>query len=232
MTGKFCLKWNDFQSNIASAFSECQTKTNFQDVTLVSDDYKQISAHRVILSACSGYFQNVLSQNAHSHPLLCLDGITFSELSNVLDYIYTGELQLHHEDLERFLQIAQRLQLQGLLSSEALEQNEEIEADIEDSESKTLSVQTKEKKIISFNSSDFPSIEQLDLYIEQQIIRNDAGYMCNICNIKTNGKRDMKEHIEIHIDGLSFDCNICGRIMRTRKNLRIHKIRVCNKNTK
>ena len=115
MTGKFCLKWNDFQSNIASTFSECQTKTNFQDVTLVSDDYKQISAHRVILSACSGYFQNVLSQNAHSHPLLCMDGITFSELSNVLDYIYTGELQLHHEDLERFLQIAQRLQLQGLL---------------------------------------------------------------------------------------------------------------------
>ena len=93
---------------------KCQTKTNFQDVTLASNDLKQISAHRVVLSAGSGYFNNLLSQNSHSHPLLCLDGINFSELNNVLDFMYTGELQINQEDLDRFLQIAQRLQLQGL----------------------------------------------------------------------------------------------------------------------
>ena len=111
MSEKFSLKWNDFQSNITSAFRQFQTKTNFQDVTLASDDLKQISAHRVVLSAGSGYFNNLLSQNSHSHPLLCLDGINFSELNNVLDFIYTGELQIKQEDLDRFLQIAQRLQL-------------------------------------------------------------------------------------------------------------------------
>merc|ERR1712189_20445 len=113
--------------NVTSAFSILRTKTNFQDVTLVSNGHKQISAHRVVLTACSGYFNDVLSQNTHSHPLLCLDGIDFSELSNVLDYIYNGELQIYQEDLERFLYIAKKLQLQGLLSSEDKKQEEKIE---------------------------------------------------------------------------------------------------------
>ena len=72
----------------------------------------------MVLVACSEYFNNVLSQNTHSHPLLCMDGINFSELNNVLDYIYNGEVSIYQEDLDRFLQIAQKLQLQGLLSTE------------------------------------------------------------------------------------------------------------------
>ena len=66
-----------------------------------------------------------MSQNTHSHPLLCLEGINFSELSNVIDYIYYGELQIYQEDLDRFLQIAQRLQLQGLLTSEEHEEEDD-----------------------------------------------------------------------------------------------------------
>ena len=106
MTEKFVLQWNNFQSNLTSVFSQLRGETNFQDVTLVSDDQRQISAHRVVLSACSVYFKNILSLNSHSHPLLCLEGINFSELSNVIDYIYYGESQIYQEDLGRFLQIA------------------------------------------------------------------------------------------------------------------------------
>ena len=63
--------------------------------------HKQIFAHRVVLTASSGYFNDVLSQNSHSHPLLCLDGINFSELNNILDFIYNGELQIYQEDVDR-----------------------------------------------------------------------------------------------------------------------------------
>merc|ERR1712189_96840 len=129
MSEKISFKWNDFHSNITLAFSQFQKNTNFQDVTLISDDHKQISAHRVILSAGSGYFNNVLSGNAHSHPLLCLDGINSSELNSVLDFIYTGELQLYHEDLDRFLTVAKKLQLQGL---EECEEKVKIETSLDD----------------------------------------------------------------------------------------------------
>ena len=242
MSEKFCLKWNDFQSNVTSAFSILRTKSNFQDVTLVSDDHKQISAHRVVLTACSGYFNDVLSQNTHSHPLLCLDGIDFSELSNVLDYIYNGELQIYQEDLERFLQIAQKLQLQGLLSSEDHEQKEKIE-ELTSFESEITepngmnttvkTIQTGEKKIISMRSGDFQNIEELDAFIDQQITKTDEGHTCNICKNKTSRQRGhIKEHIEVHINGLSFNCDLCGKTYSSRLNLRIHKSKICNKKYK
>ena len=50
--------------------------------------------------------------------------INFAELNNVIDYIYKGELQIYQEDLDRFLKIAQRLQLEGLLSTKEHEQRE------------------------------------------------------------------------------------------------------------
>ena len=75
MMEKFCIKWNSFQSNVASAIGQYRENSNYQDVTLVSDDQNQISAHRIVLSAFSGYFNNVLSQITHQYPFLCMDGI-------------------------------------------------------------------------------------------------------------------------------------------------------------
>ena len=239
MSEKFCLKWNDFQSNVTSAFSLLRTKTIFQDVTLVSDDHKQISAHRVVLVACSEYFNNVLSQNSHSHPLLCLDGINFSELNNVLDYIYNGEVNINQEDLDRFLQVAQKLEIQGLLNTKEKEMENKIElideptileAGIVESVNKHLTGKTKERKTISMNSKDFQSIEELDNYIEHQIIKTDGGSKCNICYKTSKQRWNIKEHVEMmHIIGLSFECNFCGKKMSSRNTLRTHKSRICNK---
>ena len=43
---KFCLRWNDFESNISSAFRELREDKDFFDVTLACDD-DQIQAHKV-----------------------------------------------------------------------------------------------------------------------------------------------------------------------------------------
>ena len=145
----------------------------------------------MVLVACSEYFNDILSQNTHSHPLLCLDGINFSELNNVLDYIYNGEVNIYQEDLDRFLQIALKLQLRGLLSAEENVQEKKIEVrdeptilegNIAESVNMHLTGQTQEKKIVTMNSEVFQSIEDLDFYIEQQIIKTNSGSKCNICN--------------------------------------------------
>jgi hypothetical protein len=54
-TEKFCLRWNDFENNISSAFRELRDDKDFFDVTLACDD-EQLQAHKVILSACSPFF--------------------------------------------------------------------------------------------------------------------------------------------------------------------------------
>jgi len=58
---KFCLRWNDFESNISTAFQELREDKDFFDVTLACDE-SQIQAHKVILSACSQFFRTVLKK--------------------------------------------------------------------------------------------------------------------------------------------------------------------------
>ena len=45
---KFCLRWNDFESNISGAFRELRDDKDFFDVTLACED-EQIQAHKVAI---------------------------------------------------------------------------------------------------------------------------------------------------------------------------------------
>ena len=115
MAKKFNLKWKGFQSNVTNTFKTLRTFEHFYDVTLVSDDQQQVSAHKVVLSSSSEYFKNILMSNKHSHPMLCLSGVNQEDLKNILDYVYNGEIQIYQDQLDQFLNIAQRFQLEGLM---------------------------------------------------------------------------------------------------------------------
>jgi len=111
---KFCLKWNDFEANISSAFREIRDDKDFFDVTLACENDEQISAHKVILSACSPFFRNILRRNQHQHPLLYLKGVKYSDLLSVLNFMYHGEVNVAQEELNDFLSIAEELRVKGL----------------------------------------------------------------------------------------------------------------------
>jgi len=110
---KFCLRWNDFESNISVAFRELREDKDFFDVTLACDD-EQIQAHKVILSACSPFFRSILKRNPHSHPLLYLRGVKYSDLLSVLNFMYHGEVNVAQEDLNSFLAVAEDMKVKGL----------------------------------------------------------------------------------------------------------------------
>ena len=115
---KFCLRWNDFESNISVAFSELREEKDFLDVTLVCKE-DQIQAHKVILSACSPFFRSLLKRNPHAHPLIYLKGVTLSNLQAVLDFIYRGEANVTKEDLNSFLAVAEELKIKGLTGNQS-----------------------------------------------------------------------------------------------------------------
>jgi len=110
---KFCLRWNDFESNISVAFRELREEKDFFDVTLACED-SQVSAHKVILSACSPFFRNVLRKNPHQHPLLYLKGVKYQEMLSVLNFMYQGEVNVAQEELNSFLAVAEDLRVKGL----------------------------------------------------------------------------------------------------------------------
>jgi len=110
---KFCLRWNDFESNISVAFRELRDDKDFFDVTLACDD-EQIQAHKVILSACSPFFRQILRRNVHQHPLLYLKGVKYTDIQSVLNFMYHGEVNVAQEDLNSFLAVAEELRVKGL----------------------------------------------------------------------------------------------------------------------
>ena len=234
MSEKFCLKWNDFHSNVSKSFSSLRHENDFYDVTLVSDDQKQISAHKVVLSACSEYFKNILKKNKHQNPLLCLEGISSDDLNNILDYVYHGEVNIYQDNLDRFFNIAERFKLEGLLSNNTAKEDEEVDEtkyflndtknivtdEIEICEENKMAPQ---KMKMTFGSEEFSNIEDLDAKILELIERDiGKGWKCTICNKATRDKTSAKEHVEIHFEGLSFPCSECDAVLRSRNSLRFH----------
>ena len=118
MSEKLCLQWNEFQDNVKSAFGNLRESTDFADVTLACEDGHQIEAHKVILAASSPFFQNILKNSKHSHPLIFMRGVKADELAAMVDFMYYGEANVYRQNLASFLVISEELQLQGLKSSD------------------------------------------------------------------------------------------------------------------
>ena len=125
---KFSVRWNDFKENISSDFSNLRDDTNFTDVTLISEDGQNIETHKVILSASSPFFMNILKNNKHSHPLIYLKGFKAKDIYSLLDFVYYGVADVYQENLEGFLALAEELQLKGLTggTEEKQEQKKEV----------------------------------------------------------------------------------------------------------
>jgi len=259
MSEKFSLKWNDFQSNVSRTFSQLRSEEEFFDVSLVSDDQKMVSAHKLVLSASSPYFKHILTTNKHSHPLLCLDGVSSAELQCVLDYIYQGEVQIYQEQLDRFLVVAQRLKLEGLISQDEEQEikvNETTEIYVEnnfETDKKSVTTPTRMKNIksetpqserrrprqsvssslaVAGSFSDLNTAE-IDQKIEEHLVRTEDGtYSCGFCGkagnptLKSwNQRQNMRNHVETHMEGLSFPCQSCDKTFRSRNAASAHKSR-------
>ena len=55
---QYCLRWNNHQHNLLSVFEDLLNHEAFVDVTLACDGLN-LKAHKMVLSACSPYFQSM-----------------------------------------------------------------------------------------------------------------------------------------------------------------------------
>merc|ERR1719186_519096 len=108
------ISWKEFACDIKESFCEQRERQCFVDVTLVGDDGFQIQAHKVILSAASKFFDEVLKKSNHQSTIIYLKGVKSSELKCLVDYIYKGKACIVQDDLKSFLKTAHDLQVKGV----------------------------------------------------------------------------------------------------------------------
>ena len=133
---QFCLRWNDFQTNMVASFKHLRDEKSFCDVTIATEG-QHTKAHKMILCACSPYFKNLLEQNPAKHPIIILKDVPFQHLTAILEFMYAGEVNvaqvnimitmyvktLLHDDplqdqLPAFLKTAEKLKIKGLAEGE------------------------------------------------------------------------------------------------------------------
>jgi len=113
----FQLQWNQFEDNLATSFQALRNEGELYDVTLACDD-DQVEAHKMILSASSGFFKTILKRNPHAHPLLYLKGVKIQNLRSLLDFMYLGKANVAQDQVETFLKLGEELNVKGLVSNQ------------------------------------------------------------------------------------------------------------------
>jgi len=239
---KLCLKWNDFQENVTSAFGERRQDREFADVTLACEDGQQVEAHKVILASSSPFFLDILTRNKHPHSLIYMRGVKFVDLVALVDFLYLGEANVYQENLDSFIAIAEELKLKPagnqtfeeelaplLVSKQKPKTKKEPSVQYSKNEPKA------KKEVAGTVSVAEPTVAADLEGVEEQINSmmelggtimvgnsNRVARVCTVCG-KEGQHTDIKRHIEaVHITGASHTCNICGKTSRSQNSLRQH----------
>ncbi|XP_028033874.1 zinc finger and BTB domain-containing protein 24-like isoform X2 [Bombyx mandarina] len=113
MSQQYSLRWNNHQPNFISMFTTLLNTQTLVDVTLAAEG-KHLQAHKVVLSACSTYFQALFVDNPSRHPIVILKDVTFADLRTMVDFMYYGEVNVTEEQLPQVLDTAKLLKIKGL----------------------------------------------------------------------------------------------------------------------
>ncbi|GLV39503.1 jim lovell [Carabus blaptoides fortunei] len=115
----YSLRWNNHQSHILSAFDALLQAETLVDVTLVCAE-TSVRAHKVVLSACSPFFQRIFSENPCKHPVIVLKDFHGWEVQAIVDFMYKGEISVGQEQLQNLIKAAESLQVRGLAHQDQL----------------------------------------------------------------------------------------------------------------
>ena len=222
------------------------------DVTIACED-DQIEAHKVIISAASKVFRNILKKNPHKHPLLYFHDVTKEAMELVLHFVYSGQVTVPLNSVENFFRVANNLKVEslievkdkstGLIRSDTKddvsdEKNEEFNDNIKD---ETLPLTVGEQsieeeldmniKMESINDNEATSDhKEINTKVESLIVKSEDGtWGCKECNYTSIKRSYVRAHVEQHISGYSHPCNLCSKVCKTRAYLRTHKIRCVRK---
>jgi len=247
----FCLRWNDFEVNFSNALYDLKEEKDFSDVTLACAD-NQVEAHKVILAASSPFFKRILKENPHRHPLIYLKGIKYSDVEAVLKFIYQGEVNVEQANLETFLEVAEELEVKGLVPDKNIcdgvgskmlsskprtnmqlptNQSSAPRSNIQSTVQTNVqpSSQTEQENSTSMNNRVVHvKVESKDTFTAAEQEQNDVESLNHIQDDEMQnslGYGGVENDLHGYCSKVSvghYQCNLCGKISSNRNNAFLH----------
>ncbi|CAG0889508.1 unnamed protein product [Darwinula stevensoni] len=117
------LKWSNHKSSFLEVLDYLLERGLFVDVTLASEEGEKYAVHKIVLCACSPYFQKLLADNRCEHPIVILKDVKSKEMRALIEFMYKGEICVAQSDLDSLLRTAECLQIRGLCETQTSSTN-------------------------------------------------------------------------------------------------------------
>ncbi|KAK2701952.1 hypothetical protein QYM36_019410 [Artemia franciscana] len=116
---EFRLKWNNHQPTLIAVLDRLLVNQTLVDITLAAEG-QTLKAHKLVLSACSPFFHDLLSNYTGRDMVVFLKDVRFVELQALIDYMYKGEVSIAQHNLASLIQTAESLKIKGLAEPDDL----------------------------------------------------------------------------------------------------------------
>ncbi|XP_076686412.1 uncharacterized protein LOC143378499 [Andrena cerasifolii] len=118
----FNLTWNNHLANLSGLFEGLYKSGSLTDTTLACQG-GMLRAHRLVLAACSPYFERVFKEHYGEQPILILKGVAVEEMECLLDFMYRGSIDVAEEHLPSLIKTATDLEIRGLSGDQRNQEN-------------------------------------------------------------------------------------------------------------
>ncbi|XP_033340540.1 uncharacterized protein LOC117228704 isoform X2 [Megalopta genalis] len=118
----FNLTWNNHLANLSGLFEGLYKSGSLTDTTLACQG-GMLRAHRLVLAACSPYFERVFKEHYGEQPILILKGVAVEEMECLLDFMYRGSIDVAEEHLPSLIKTATDLEVRGLSGDHRNQEN-------------------------------------------------------------------------------------------------------------
>ena len=217
---------------------------DFSDVTLVTEDKKQIKANISVLSACSPVFKDIFKKEKNSNQIMYLRGIQFSEMESIMQFIYLGEATFYKERMDEFLAVAKSLEIKELCNAGPMINDEPDDEPapgdpvtptetLEEQTDKIITQTLDERKVdinaFFYLNNKYECLQcQKTYYSKRTLVRHNRSvhegvkYACDQCDYRATREETLTWHIQSKHDGIRYACEQCDYQASHQKHLKEH----------
>ena len=241
---KNSIKWQNYSDHLRSMMKELLMNEDFADVTIVTEDKKQIKANISVLSACSPVFKDILKKEKSSSPIMYLRGIQYSEMESIIQFIYLGQATFYKDKMDEFLAVAKSLEIKALCNAptptykgpkvEPLPSDQGPSTKVKKQTSDPvieLASQDKEGGVASVNRK-FECEQCHIMYSSRkgflqhkQSVHQGVKHPCQKCDYRATTQSSLNKHIQSKHEGVKYACDQCDYQASDRSNLGKHIMR-------
>ena len=152
----------------------------------------------------------------HSHPVIYLRDIQYSEIESILQFIYLGEAKFYEERMNEFLSVSKNLEIQELSKTDPYNQNQDVATEADNVDHKNT---IEEELLESGIESDKKEV------ISREIKCAGSKFQCPQCEKLFSHDRNVHAHIRSVHEGVKYACNQCDQQFTLQSHLIDHKKR-------